>query len=316
MPDPSPYDVVVVTDLINLSDLRAVWQHHGTRRSSLPPVLLYMHETQITYPPPRSPRQRGTRDPTTEFQDIKNCLVAERVLFNSNAHRSTFLAAVENLADQPDLAPLARYQEIAARSTVVYPGVTLPDVRGSNRLETGPPRIVWNHRREYDKRPRRFFRALCELAQEGVPFEVIVLGERPADEAPAITDAREALRDRIVHWGYVSSRHEYDRWLQSAYIVVSTAIQENFGIAMVEAIGAGCIPLLPRRLSYPEIIPESLHPIVLYDDDHVFTARLRDTILTLPELQHSCRGLATHMKRFTWETVVVEYDREIAGLIR
>ena len=35
---------------------------------------------------------------------------------------------------------------------------------------------------------------------------------------------------------------------------------------MVEAIRYGCIPLLPDRLSYPEIIPKVFHGDFLYKD--------------------------------------------------
>lgn len=77
-------------------------------RRSAPPVLLYMHETQATYPAsgPYTPRGRGTprsakagqagRDTErlAALQDIKNCLLADRVLFNSCFHREAFLDAV------------------------------------------------------------------------------------------------------------------------------------------------------------------------------------------------------------------------------
>ena len=37
-------------------------------------------------------------------------------------------------------------------------------------------------------------------------------------------------------------------------MIVSTADHEFFGISVVEAISAGASPLLPERLSYPEIL--------------------------------------------------------------
>ena len=48
---------------------------------------------------------------------------------------------------------------------------------------------------------------------------------------------------------------EYAALLWAADLVVSTAIHEFFGVAVVEAIYCGCRPVLPWRLSYPELIP-------------------------------------------------------------
>ena len=38
--------------------------------------------------------------------------------------------------------------------------------------------------------------------------------------------------------------------------MLSTARHEFFGIAVAEALRAGCLPWLPARLSYPELLPE------------------------------------------------------------
>ena len=66
------YDGIVVTDLFNLADFKALV---GPR---CPPVLVYFHENQITYPQP--PGDKGA------FQlgiiNITTALVADMVLFN------------------------------------------------------------------------------------------------------------------------------------------------------------------------------------------------------------------------------------------
>lgn len=316
VPDPTDYDAIVVTDLVNLGDLRASW---GSRGRPSPPVMLYVHETQLTYPPPRSARQRADRDTAADLQDIKNCLLADRVLFNSHAHRDSFLAAVARLAStgtcRESLSALDPVATIEKHSAVVYPGVPLSDYIPGPRRDAGPPRLLWNHRREYDKRPRRFFGVLRDLAEEGLPFEVVVLGENPREDSPALDALREDLGARVVQWGRVAAREEYRRWLESSHIVVSTAIQENFGMAVVEAIAAGCVPLLPHRLSYPELIPPGLHDVVLYTEDRTFPDRLRSMIRDLPRYRRRCEGLPRAMQRFCWHEIAREYDREISALV-
>jgi len=48
------------------------------------------------------------------------------------------------------------------------------------------------------------------------------------------------------------SKEDYYKLLGKSKIVVSFALQENFGIGINEAVELGCIPILPNRLVYPE----------------------------------------------------------------
>ena len=50
-------------------------------------------------------------------------------------------------------------------------------------------------------------------------------------------------------------RDRYRRLLWEATLTFSTADHEYFGISILEAAYAHTLPLLPARLSYPEIIP-------------------------------------------------------------
>ena len=57
-------------------------------------------------------------------------------------------------------------------------------------------------------------------------------------------------------------KQEYYDLLRRSKIAVSFATQETWGIAMQEALFAGCVPVVPNRLSYPEMYNAGL----IYND--------------------------------------------------
>jgi glycosyltransferase involved in cell wall biosynthesis len=174
-------------------------------------------------------------------------------------------------------------------------------VRGSR-----PPVILWNSRWEYDKGPQAFFEALGELASHGVEFGVIVAGEHIDPNEPSFLAARAWLGPRVLAWGYAPDLAAYRAMLHQSDIVVSTAIQEFFGISVIEALYCGCVPVLPRRLSYPELLPAEHHAACLYDDDSALADRLAATVRDLPSLkQRNFRAIA---EQYDWSRMTMQWD--------
>jgi glycosyltransferase involved in cell wall biosynthesis len=134
-----------------------------------------------------------------------------------------------------------------------------------------PVTILWNHRWEHDKEPEVFLRAVSILAAEGLAFRVHLVGERFRRVPPALAAAREMLGDRLATFGFVDDRQAYLALLRESDVAVSTARQEFYGIALLEAAYAGAYPLAPDRLVYPELYP----PEHLYADEEDLTGRLR-----------------------------------------
>jgi glycosyltransferase involved in cell wall biosynthesis len=172
-------------------------------------------------------------------------------------------------------------------------------------------RQVWNHRWDREKRPDRLFTVLHRLADEGVAFRLALAGENLRTDPQELDHIRERLGERIVHVGRLGEEG-YRRLLGASDVTVSTADHETFGIAVIEAIAAGCVPLLPDRLSYPEIIPERWHSAVLYGEDGL-EGRLRDVLADLPAAQARVVGLAASMDRYDWSRLVGRYDDLLDG---
>ena len=299
---PEQYDGVIVTSLLSLADLRGIW---GDR---CPPVIVYFHENQMTYPV----RQGGIRDVQFGFSNISTALAADRVVFNSRFHLDEFLEGVESLVRQmPDYRPRWVRKVIADKATVLHPGCRLRRPSPKRSCDGGPPLIVWNHRWEFDKVPEAFFGALDRVLAEGLAFRLALLGENFQVVPTPFLDARDRYGDRIVQYGFVPSRAEYLDWLARGDIVVSTAIQENFGISVVEAIAAGCFPLLPNRLSYPEVLPAEFHTGSLYTDTDQLAMRLGELLADPPPRDERLMDL---MWEYSWDRLIGAYDTELESL--
>ncbi|MBP6440256.1 MAG: DUF3524 domain-containing protein, partial [Caldilineaceae bacterium] len=202
-----PPDLVLATDMLDLP----TWL--GLVRRELPPstpIVLYMHENQLTYP-----LQPGDkRDLTYALVNWRSQLAADAVVFNSRYHRRAWFRALPNLLKHfPDYNHLAQIGAVHHRSRVLPVGLTLSPAHPLAPAST-PPLILWNQRWEYDKRPDRFFALLYRLQEAGVDFRVAVAGEHVRQEPDAFRTARARLGDRIVHWGYLPARQDYVDLLQ------------------------------------------------------------------------------------------------------
>ena len=76
---------------------------------------------------------------------------------------------------------------------------------------------------------------------------------------------------------------------------------------MVEAVGAGALPVLPHALAYPEVIPAEFHAATLYERGELRRA-LASALDQLGARRLAIDGLATAMQRFGWDEVAPRYD--------
>ncbi|MDO9262780.1 MAG: glycosyltransferase, partial [Desulfosalsimonadaceae bacterium] len=206
--------------------------------------------------------------------------------------------------------------KIRNKSFVLYPGITLPRPEEVDARQTSPPLIIWNHRWGFDKNHRLFFSVLEELSKQRLGFQVALLGENFSKIPEEFIRAREILKDRIVAFGYVASRDDYIKWLKRGTVVVSTALQENFGMSVIEAIIMGCFPLLPNRLSYPEILPKEFHTHCLYKNRNDLLEKLARIIGDVQGIARVQTGLSEKMQSFLWENVVSDFDTALEHLVQ
>ncbi|MBN1686790.1 MAG: DUF3524 domain-containing protein, partial [Spirochaetales bacterium] len=304
--DPGEYDLIVTTDLLNLADLAALLPQ------PLPPIMLYMHENQISYPLPPEDRI----DYHLGFANITSALIADRIVFNSYFHLSTFLNTLPRFLDRiPDFDCAWVIHEIKRKSCFIYPGCSFGyGAADDGHIRGKRPLIVWNHRWEFDKNPDGFFGALAEIDEAGIDFDLAIMGECSQKVPKPFLAAKERYGSRVLVYGYVASRDEYYGWLRKGDIVISTALQENFGIAMVEATRMGCFPLLPSRLSYPEVLPQGFHGTCLYSSRKDLVQKLKKALSGA--LPAKVSGLPEAMNRYDWRNLIGMYDDLIESVCR
>ena len=302
-------DLILATDMVNLPAWLGLL--HGQLPESAP-LILYMHENQLTYPwrPGEKP------DYTYAMINWLSQVAADHVLFNSHFHRDGWFDEAPRLLKHfPDYNHLALVPAVRSKSSVLPVGIEAVDLGRAAAVPpaTEPPLILWNQRWEYDKRPDRFFQLLYRLEAAKIPFRLAVAGENFRNVPEEFEQAQRRLAARIVHWGYLPSRLEYEALLGRADLVVSTAEHEFFGISILEAVAAGAFPLLPQRLSYPELIPAALHPACLYADDAALFS-LAANRLSAP--RPAPPSLRRHIvASFDWKPVAAAYDDLIEGLV-
>ncbi len=307
------WDVVVATSLMDAAAFMA------TARLDAP-LVVYFHENQLSYPrPPGEPLDHGLA-----LASLSSAAAADAVVFNSRFHRGEFFRGLgEWIARFPEHAPLRAARAIERRTLVIPPGLDwealaplAAKVRESERRPGAGPLILWNHRWEFDKNPGAFFSAMRALAQRGWTYRLALLGENTQFVPKPFLEAREALGPRIVRYGFARTTASYRAWLGRADIVVSTSRQENFGLSVTEAISAGAFPVLPARLSYPEILPAHLHPACLYQDQRDLIARLERLIAHPDELREGRRARSLLMRRYDWSRIAPELDDLVARISR
>lgn len=277
------YDLLLTTSMVDLSALRGFVPNLASI-----PTIVYFHENQFAYP--SSDHARKSIEPA--ILNLYTALCADKILFNSHFNRDTFLGGVEVLLRKlPDEVPKGIYERLNERSSVL-PVPIKEQAFVSNSRESGSLILLWNHRWEYDKGPEQLLDLVVALDLLKVDFKLVILGQafRKVPESFAVIEGE--FSSYLLQMGYVEDPVEYRQWLARADVVISTAIHDFQGLAIMEAVAAGALPLLPNRLAYPEWFDEQY----LYrDTDHLSLliqklseAKKNGLLRTAPDITSFC----------------------------
>lgn len=301
-------DLILASDMIDLPLFLALTRE----KTAHIPVCLYFHENQLVYPwSPDDPDLAQQRDRHYAFINFSSARVADQVFFNSHYHMRAFFEALPTyLGAFPDHKLLETVSDIQAKSKVLHLGMDLqplniPTPQSSNGHK--PPIFLWNHRWEYDKNPREFFHILFQLQEQGLDFQLVVLGEQFKKTPPIFEEAKVRLASKILHWGYAEDRQRYVQYLYQSDILMVSSLHDFFGAAVVEAIACGVYPLLPDRLAYPEHIPAEFYAQHIYQDSEDLMEKLRQLLTGNLDLQADPL-LSSWVSQYDWRKLAPHYD--------
>ena len=291
------YDFLLATSMTDLATLKGLIPNLQKI-----PTIVYFHENQFVYPIQHKVVQREVFHFC--MLNIYTALSADVILFNSEYNRTSMLNGVRKLIQtMPDFAPKETTSIIEERS-IVLPVPLEDSLFHSATTSSSSLSILWNHRWEYDKAPERFFAAMYALKDLNVDFTLHIVGQQFRSSPAIFATAKEHLAAHIQTWGYQKSKEDYLSCLQNANVIVSSALHEFQGLALLEAVACGCYPLAPNRLAYSEFLPESClyesHP-----DD-----RQKEMISLLSKLQTISKhfpSVLPDVSHLQWSTLAARY---------
>ncbi|MEH6570623.1 MAG: DUF3524 domain-containing protein [Halioglobus sp.] len=249
------YDLLIATSMVDLATLRGL-----VPSLARIPSVLYFHENQFAYPQGRA--QHSLLE--AQMVSLYASLAADSVVFNSHYNRSSFMDGCESVLRRfPDRVPRGIVESIQAKA-VVLPVPLIPQATSDKKdaqlwpgstddYPARPLRLLWVGRFEYDKGGEGLHGVLNELEKTGIDFELAVIGQQFRNSPKIFATIKQDFTSRLVQFGYLESSEDYRQYLADADIVLSTAVHEFQGLAVLEAVESGCLPVVPARLAYPEI---------------------------------------------------------------
>jgi tRNA G18 (ribose-2'-O)-methylase SpoU/glycosyltransferase involved in cell wall biosynthesis len=322
-------------------------QHRQVHRC--PKFLVYMHENQLTTPFTSQDRDYNREKNPTHWHygmaHYRSLMVVDGLLFNSHTHLEAFSIALPRVINEQcprDCVDwhLARCRELLRERCLVLPyGLELDELRDMvldlfPSSPSGRCEGCDDHQEgklEEDKDPATFLDMLQRVRRRlshtkaasscGRPsFRLVVLGDDPSKDRRWVRRIEEEFREELLFCGWCHDRTEYARWLREASIVVSTARHETFGISIVESVYCGgALPLLPNRLSYPELFPPSVAASRGDFGSYLYSSALEDGVVKLCELldvttnHPQTHGQAVSrardaVSRYRWDVMGPVYD--------
>ncbi len=307
------WDAIVATSMVDLATLKGL-----VPALAVVPTLVYFHENQFSYPV-NHVAGAPVRSIEPQIVTLYSALSAEQVVFNSSHNKITFLSGVAALLKKlPDEVPNNVIAVLEKKSMVIPVPLEASCFEwGGEKAKARPLTLLWNHRWEYDKGPERLFAVVQKLVKQApeMPLCFHIVGQQFRQEPAVFADLKALLTKAgwFGEWGFLPTPM-YQAVLVQSDIVLSTALHDFQGLAVLDAVAAGCTPLLPRRVAYPDFFAAQY----LYDsmDGENYAQETQSAVDAIKGYGHKiCTLNAPDVTQFSWQTLAPIYHQAICSLV-
>ncbi len=292
------YNFVLATSMVDCATLRGLIPELNRI-----PWIIYFHENQFAYP---VDSQHDHLEP--KMVSLYNALCAEKIIFNSHYNHETFISGLAKfLKKMPDEVPTTTVNIIESKCEVLAVPINVPilSVKRMNKV----PVLLWNHRWEYDKGPLQLLNVLKELKQCGFNFKLNLLGQQFRSAPLELTEIQKTFSDEIINVGYVESLENYHNIVKTSDFVLSTALHDFQGLAILEAVALGCVPVVPNRLSYSDIFPEQYRYASNLEEIKNESRAMADKIILLWQEREKRNLQDINIKKFSHDEMREKYAK-------
>ncbi len=236
-------DLLFTSEAMNLADLVRLVPELGAH-----PRVVYFHDNQL---PPVGERAENP----LHLVNLSTAGAASELWFNSLYHLRTFLKKASWLVERhPELSGMNPLPELTAKAQLMPPPYDFEshrDILGTKEIERDSRRLFVDTR---DANIKLLNEALGMLSRRGEKYRLTTVGpvEGLDEELPRQTISERDEPSQI-------------RALYESAVIISARPGAACDLHAVRALHAGCWPVFPRSGVYPELLPESLHPLCLYE---------------------------------------------------
>ena len=149
--------------------------------------------------------------------------------------------------------------------------------------------IVFAHRDDPDKKVDDFFRILYMFKQRNPEFKYKVVVTGGGREVRLSTKGLLSSFSEVEFHSNLT-KYQYYTLLSKSRVMISTAIQENFGVCTQEALAFNVIPICPNRLSYQYLLPKEF----LYDSLEEAVEKMEQYLVNEPLRERKLRSFVHH----------------------